>query len=267
MIRRYNLDDLRQVEQLTTSVRPTGALPRTLQYGTEPGMIPFGEAYPDKLVDPKDYKEVIEHCHRERIFPMYHARTTWRPQGFRWNQNGLPYCWAWGSTGTFMNMLARSGLFKELLSPVSLGWTVGWRSRGNYLGDTIRAIQARGITPMSYTPDQHSRNPRTFKDGWEDAAMQNRLGEVWDSDPYNIIQHAISQLSTGLSGGYVAYNWWGHALECVGVRWDESQRNNLVWVLSNSHNEDDFIELTGSRGVPDEYYTFRTPNLEQWKAA
>jgi hypothetical protein len=42
----------------------------------------------------------------------------------------------------------------------------------------------------------------------------------------------------------------------VAIKWDESALNNIVWVLRNSHNENDVIELTGSRGVPDEAYGF-----------
>ena len=71
-----------------------------------------------------------------------------------------------------------------------------------------------------------------------------------------MIQHSVSILATG-TPLYVAYNWWGHALECVGVEWDESVAYNIVWVLRNSHNEADFIRLTGSRGVPSEAYGIR----------
>jgi len=39
----------------------------------------------------------------------------------------------------------------------------------------------------------------------------------------------------------------------VGVRWTEGERYNLTWQAWNSHG-DGLIELTGSRGVPDEAY-------------
>jgi hypothetical protein len=71
-----------------------------------------------------------------------------------------------------------------------------------------------------------------------------------------MIQHAISILWTGRPL-YIAYNWWGHALECCGVRWDESVKYNIVWQIRNSHNEEDIIELTGDRGIPDESYCIR----------
>ena len=234
------------------------SLPRKSVYGSAKGLVPYGEAYPDSLVAEADYKEVIQHCHENQIFPMYHQNATWMPTGNKWNQNGLPYCWAWGMTAAVMDCQAAEGKrdsSTELLAPVSLGFCVNWRSRGNYLESAIQGVVERGIAPASYIPDQHSRSYKDYAEGWEDAALANRIPEdsVWDTDPDNMLQHALSILRTGRSL-YIAYNWWGHALSCVGLIWDESQKNNVIWVIRNSHNEDDFIQLTGSRGVPDEAF-------------
>ncbi len=108
-------------------------------------------------------------------------------------------------------------------------------------------------------PDQHSRAYKQYADGWETDALQYRLAEAWDTDRSSeatMIRHCLSILATG-TPLYIAYNWWGHALECVGLRWDESERNNLVWQSRNSHDEDDLIELTGAKAVPDEAYGIR----------
>jgi len=238
-----------------------GALPRRTIYGAAPGLIPFGEAYPDKLVDPKDYKEIVQRCHDKKIFPVYHQHNTWAPKGFRWNQNGLNYCWAWSLTGNFMDCQAVEGKRKVgdvILAPTSLGFTVGWKNAGNYLDSAIQGTIKRGIAPASHVPDFLSHNPKTFLPGWEEEAFKNRLSpdDVWDTDRNKMIQHAITILSMGVSG-YIAYNWWSHALGCVGVIWDESQTNNLVWQIRNSHDEDDIIEMTGSKAVPDELYGIR----------
>lgn len=231
-----------------------GALPRKSVYGSAEGLIPFGDAYLDKLVDPKDYKEVIAHCHAMKIFPMYHEKATWLPPGGRWNQNGLPYCWAWGMTSSFQNCRAQEGKKPIVqLAPVSLGFTVNWQSRGNYLESAINGARTRGIAPAEYVPSPFDRNYRNYKSGWEEAALNFRLGEVVDTDSRNMIQHCISILALG-KPLYIAYNWWSHALQAAGVIWDESQPNNLRWVIQNSHNEDDFIELVGSKGIPSEAY-------------
>ena len=127
---------------------------------------------------------------------------------------------------------------------------MGWRNTGNYLESAMAGARERGICSAEYTPDMHSLRPARFKDGWEQDALNYRLAEAWDCDSRNMLQHALSVLATG-TPLYIAYNWWGHALECVGLRWDERERDNVVWVIRNSHGEDDVIELTGSRGVPD----------------
>ncbi len=257
MILRYNCDT--EWESLVNASPSLGALPRQNVYGDAPGLVPFGAAYPDKLVPQADYKEVIAECHAAKVFPMYHQAATWCPSGLRWNQNGLPYCWAWGLTASVMDQRAREGKETVVLAPVSLGFTVNWANRGNYLQSAINGAVQRGICAAEYVPDQHSRSYRQYKEGWEQNALLYRLAEVWDADNRStatMIQHSVSILATG-TPLYVAYNWWGHALECVGVEWDESVAYNIVWVLRNSHNEADLIRLTGSRGVPSEAYGIR----------
>jgi hypothetical protein len=254
----FNVDDRDDRQALMVRVPQVTALPRRTVYGYAPGLVPFGDAFPDKLVQPADYKEVIAHCHDQQIFPLYHQRATWAPPGFQWNQNGLNYCWAWSATAALMDLLAREGKPVPVLSPVSLGWTVNWRNDGNYLESGIKGLMERGVCEMKYTPDPLSRSYRNYEEGWEANALGYRLGEVFDADNTSdkaTIQHALTILSRGVSG-YVAYNWWGHAVEVVGLRWDESLPNNVAWIIRNSHNEDDVIELTGSRGVPDEFYGF-----------
>lgn len=229
------------------------------KYGDAPGLIPFGEAEPDKLVEPEDYKDVIEDCIRRQVFPIYHQYDSWAPPGFRWNQNSLNYCWAWSPVAALMDARAREGKPTVLLSPVSLGWTVNWRNDGNYLESAIAGLKERGVCEATFTPDMHSRSYRQYKPGWEENALQYRLEKAWDLDNRNkatMIQHAISVLATG-SPIYMAYNWWGHALECCGVRWDESiSYEHLVWQIRNSHDESDIIEMSGSKAVFDEAFGF-----------
>ncbi|HUT60705.1 MAG TPA: hypothetical protein VNA25_22905 [Phycisphaerae bacterium] len=260
MIQRFDLDspdDLSAVLQRTTQFgAQIGAFPRRTVYGRARGLVPVGEAIPDKLVQPADYKEVIAECHADQVFPVYHQRESWGPPGTTWDQNGLNYCWSWGLTATLMDLREREGRPTVQLSPVSLGWLVNWRNAGNYLESAIAGAKERGVCSAAYTPDMHSLRPNRFKDGWEEDAINYRLGEVWDCDPRAMLQHALSVLATG-TPLYIAYDWWGHALECVGLRWDEKQVNNVVWIVRNSHGEKDVIELTGNRGLPDEAYGLR----------
>jgi len=236
-----------------------GAMPRKSLYGSAPGLAPLGDMA-DKLVSPSDYKEVIADCHRDRTFAYYHQRETWLPPQTRWNQSTLKYCWTWGSTAALMDLQAAEGKAVEPLSPVSLGWAVGWSNRGNYLESAIAGLRERGVCRQKFTPKIHSRNHRAYLDGWEADAANNRLDEVWDCDNTRydrMIQHAVTGLAVG-GPGYCAYDWWGHALELVALEWDESVLWNTVWVLRNSHNEADVIRLHGRRAVPSELYIFRS---------
>lgn len=264
MIRTFNCDSPRDRQRLRSGgdlrVKVRGAIPREIEYGKISG-VPAVEDFPQVLVEPKDFKERIEWCHREKIFAIYHQRASWAPPGVRWNQNGLPYCWAWGIVAALMDILAREGRDFPMLSPVSLGWLVGWARRGNYLSSAIRGLIERGVCSQKYTPNIHLPDPRSFREGWEQNALEYRLGqgEVWDLDNRSrasMVQHAVSVLTTG-TPIYIAYNWWGHALACCGVRWNPNVPYNLEWMIRNSHDEDDIIIMTGDRAVFDEAYGIR----------
>lgn len=254
MIARYNVD-APVLSPLPFSKEP-GVIPRTEAYGHADGLIPYGEAFVDGLVQPSDYKEVIADCHKKEIFPVYHQRTAGGAVGEVWDQGTLNLCWAWGITRALMDTRAREGKPYVPLAPVSLGGLVGWRNKGNYLLSAINGVKTQGIASTAFIPDQHSLSHRRYKEGWEGDALNYRLAKVWDCDNsarLRMIQHCISVLRTG-TPLYVAYNFWGHALELAYLKWDESVPNDLIWGLRNSHKERDLIEMTGDRAVPSEAY-------------
>jgi len=255
----YDMDNADDQQRMIKAA-PMGVMPRQTKYGdADAAGIPYGEAYPDDLVDLKDAKEIIQHCHDEKIFPVYHQQATWAPTDFEWTQDGLGYCWTWSGTGNLMNCRAREGKETVMLAPVSMGWLVNWRNKGNYLESFIRGVQERGIAPASYVPDQHSPNPRKFKKGWEAAALNFRLPEksVWDCDPGKMLQHCLSQLKLGVSL-YSAWNRLFHAMSVVGLLWDETKYNNVVWQVRNSHNETEPIHMSGRNAEPDESFGFNS---------
>lgn len=243
--------------------------PRRTRYGDSDalklGLDPV-ESVPDVLVTKDAYKAVIADCHARQIFPMYHQHASWAPVGFQYNQNGLGYCWTWSGTGAVMDVRATEGKETVLLAPVSMGYLVGWANRGNYLESFIEGAKNDGICPaINGDVNSHQNSASTWA-GLSDKRKLYRLGQVWDTNPKAgddvMIQHCLSILAYGRPL-YIAYNWWSHALCCVGMRWDESVLNNIVWVIRNSHNESDLIELTGSKGVPDEAYGFISTQLTE----
>lgn len=240
------------------------ALPRRTICGspaaTKIGLVPVQDS-PDLLVDPKDYKEVVAACHEKKIFPMYHQDAAKLFEGS--TQNGLGYCWAWSATNALMGKRAIEGQQPVLLAPVTLGWLVNWNNQGNYLESAIQGMNERGVAPSEYVPNQHSTNHRQYKDGWEEAALNYRSLEWWDCNYTSekfMLQQELTILSLGIPV-YAAWNHLGHAMEVVGLLWDEKVRNNIVQVIRNSHGEKDCIEMDGARAVPNEAYGLRAALL------
>ena len=264
MIKSYGDTNWRQLQRVYPD--QPGVLPRVSRYGEdsawELGIKPIEAQDMVQLLQWEDLKEALNKSHEEKTQPIYHQYNTWCPTGNRWNQDGIPYCWAWSATATMMDLRAMESKETIMLSPVSLGWLVGWKSQGYYLDSTINGLRERGVAPASATggdPDSTNRNPNSYEDDWAEQALQYRLDEVWDIDTRSGDKTSILQAATALCSGrpiYLAYNWWSHALMCTGMRWDESKKNNVLWQIRNSHNEDDVIEMDGDRGVADEMYAF-----------
>lgn len=258
-----NMDDLLALRNMKTPMFGDAEIyPRRTVYGDAEseaiGLTPV-EAVPNVLVPRDSYKEVIAECHEKKIFPLYHMYDSWCPKGTRWNQNGLGYCWTWSGTAAMMTVRAAEAKETIQLAPVSMGFLVGWANRGNYLESFIEGAREQGVAPASFVPEQHNNNPRSFKGGWDVERRKYKLGQVWDTNcrdgAATAMQHVISILAYGRPL-YVAYYWWAHAVPIVAVRWDESKKGYIVVVIRNSHNEDDVIELFGSKAVPYEAFGF-----------
>ena len=242
-------------------LNPAGALPRKTVYGEESareiGLQPIHEVNALDVIDWHDMESAINAAIAAEAMPIHYQHATWAPPGFKSNQNGLNFCWAWSLTAATMDLRALEGKDTTILAPVSLGWLVGWKNRGYYLDDTIRGARERGIAPAEYCGgdfNSTNRSRSTYREGWEDEALRYRLGEVWDIDTNESDRYSKQQAATVLCSGrpiYLAYDWWGHALMCAGMKWESG---DVVWQIRNSHNEPDIIEMKGPKGVPDEMY-------------
>lgn len=215
------------------------------------GLTPFAK-YPDAVIEWEKVPETIERCHSEKVFSIYHLRKYWDPAD--WYQDGLGYCWAYGLTAAVLLARALEGQPPVRLAPTSLGWLVRWKNQGFYCDAAIAGARERGIAPVEWTPE-HVLSPGRFREGWEQEAKKYRPIEWWDlqigRDSKWIIRQALTILATGRPL-YLAYDWWGHALCCCGLRWEKE----VIWQLWNSHG-DGVIELSGARSIPDEAYGVR----------
>lgn len=240
--------------------------PRQSVYGSDraigKGLLPMLDE-PDLLIPAGHFKAVIEDCHQRQVFAVYHQKRSGVLEA-GWNQGKYGFCWAYGLAMATMDCRALEGQTPVRLSPFSLGWLAGWKNRGFFCDEAIAGARERGIASEAFVP-QHNLKPSSFKEGWEKDALRYRPLEWWDtrraSGDVEMIRQCLSILATGRAL-YVGYNWWGHALEVCGMEWDEAEPNGIVWLLRNSHGEDDVIRLSGEKGIPDEAYGVRATSRE-----
>lgn len=243
--------------------RECGVLPRYLQYGSPEAesqkLYPVGDQ-PDKLVPVEQWKERILEACAKQMFPIYFFEANDVPAK---SQGWTNYCsfYSLGSCTEAINLM--QGQPYRRLAPATLGHLVNWKNRGFWLSEALTGARINGFASSEFADDGIT-NPRLFKPGWEKDALNNRPLEWFDTigvdnrrqDEFEQVRQCVSLLLAP-SPLYVALNWWGHALMVAGLIWDETALYNIRWIYWNSHN-DGRIELTGSRGVPDEAYAPRS---------
>ena len=155
-----------------------------------------------------------------------------------------------------MTAYSRNRLKRRLLSPVSGGKFVGWRNVGNTLVSFVRGSQEYGICDAENGEVNDFRNSGSV---WDSKPRTVKLGSVWELDCRSGVDYTVQQMITCLCLGiplYIAYLWWSHALEIVGIRYVPGKYKNIVVILRNSHGETNFIELEGSKCIPYEIFAF-----------
>ncbi len=223
------------------------------------GLVPLEERI-SPTISWDQVPKVIETCHANKLFPVYHLDKSGalKKNGRRdWDQDGYPYCWAYGACCAIMASRASLG-YKDVvrLSPFSLAWLVNYRMTGYYLDETLAACVSRGVAPVEYVPE-YNRNPSTYKENWQDVALDYRVQEWWDIDTRKTQQDVTIQCLAVLSAGvplYAAYNWWGHAICISGMTYENG---TVGWIVENSHGESGPIIIKSPKGVPDEAYAPR----------
>ncbi len=124
------------------------------------------------------------------------------------DQNGLGYCWVYGSTRAVEVRRAVQGLPLLDLSPESVGGPcTHWRDEGGYASEAFNQFQNHGACESSFMDAPHSLHPSRWKPGWQDNA---RLHEAIDW--YDIETNFDEVITCLLERIPVAagLDWWGH---------------------------------------------------------
>lgn len=264
-VRRFNTDSPADMEALLALHPPEVrfSYERKSEYGSghahRIGLTPLEDSGFDEILAWDQVEGAIKHAEEVKSFPAYYLQDTWCPKGTRYNQDGLGYCWTWGGTGAVMTCRALEDKETVILSPVSMGYLVGWRNQGNYLEDFIQGARNEGIClAVDGNFNDLTRSPSRYPVDAPERRL-HRLKTVIDTDPRSGDKAMVCQTLTCLinkCGGYVAFDWWGHALEQMAWLWTPGTYLNVSNVLHNSHDEDDFLILSGSKCIPDEFYGF-----------
>ena len=124
------------------------------------------------------------------------------------DQNGLNYCWAYGSTRAVEAARCKEGLPFVDLAPESVGGPPSnWRNTGGYASEAFDQLQNAGACESSFLDAPHSLKHNNWKAGWQDNAKQHQA-VVWQeigTDFDQVITCLLSRrpVAAGL-------DWWEH---------------------------------------------------------
>ncbi len=170
------------------------------------------------------------------------------------DQNGLGYCWVYGSTRTVEVRRATMGLPFHDLSPESVGGPcTGWRDEGGYASEAFQQLQDAGACESAYMDAPHSLRPNRWKAGWQqnarlhEAVQWYEIGTSFD----DVITCLLNRIPVA-----AGLDWWGH-LVCfldpvilpdgsVGVMFQNSW--GVDWPTAGANG---LACLTEDRGTPD----------------
>lgn len=170
------------------------------------------------------------------------------------DQDGLGYCWVYGSTRALEVQRAVAGLPFRDLSPESVGGPcTGWRNRGGYASEAFEQLESAGACESSFMDAPHSLHPNRWKAGWQENAKLHEavqwveIGASFDE----VITCLLLRIPVA-----AGLDWWGH-LVCfldpvilpdgsVGVLFQNSW--GVDWPTQGANG---FATLTEQKATPD----------------
>lgn len=131
------------------------------------------------------------------------------------DQNGLNYCWCYGSTRAVEIRRLLEGCPHIDLAPESVGGPcTGWRNVGGYAGEAFTQVQNAGICEESYLDAPCSLHYRNWKAGWQDNAKTHEAVDWYNIDGEgggSIFEQTVTCLLQD-SPVAAALGWWRHLI-------------------------------------------------------
>ena len=129
------------------------------------------------------------------------------------DQNGLGFCWVYGSTRTAQLWRVLGAMPWLDLSPESVGGPLThWRNEGGYASEAFDQLEHYGACQTSYMNKPWSLQPRLWKAGWQQDALQHELPDWYDLEDTAaspIFDEVISCLLNRVPVA-AGLGWWGH---------------------------------------------------------
>lgn len=129
------------------------------------------------------------------------------------DQNGLSYCWVYGSTRAVEYRRAIDGLTALDLSPESVGGPcTNWRNEGGYASEAFAQLQAGGACQAKFMDSPHSLRPRFWDPIWVADALSHQQVD-WIDLEYTSENGPFDNVITALLNGNpvaAGLDWWGH---------------------------------------------------------
>ncbi len=124
------------------------------------------------------------------------------------DQDGLNFCWVYGSTRAVEIQRAVQGLVTLNLSPESVGGPcTRWRNQGGYAGEAFDQLQNCGACETSYMDAPHSLRPNRWTAGWQDNARLHEAVDWYDIETsFDEVITCLLQRIPVAAG----LDWWGH---------------------------------------------------------
>lgn len=153
------------------------------------------------------------------------------------DQNGLPYCWIYGTTGAVECVRKLQGLPYVELSPESAGGPItNYRSRGGYGEEGLKFGSQTGFASQDLWPRQRIGGPSNVTAEVKASYENHKIKEWFDCQTNN-----LRQLWTLLLAGHpcpLGLDWWGHLIYACGVAADRQKSQIVGTVIRNSHGRD-----------------------------
>jgi hypothetical protein len=128
------------------------------------------------------------------------------------DQNGLGYCWVYGSTRAVEAARAVAGMPFLNLSPESVGGPcTNWRNEGGYASEAFDQLQNHGACESRFMDAPHSLHVNRWQSGWQENAQCHEAVDWYELDggDGNIFDEVITCLLNRIPVA-AGLGWWGH---------------------------------------------------------